>query len=315
MINGDSMMKKFLLLLIVPALFFACSKDETLERKWRVIDEQVYEPNIDHSKIFDSLDELEKLIYAPLSYFQTKFGIVSFIQDFEYVTNTVVDEKDRELKLSETVGYFAEKEGDFKLIYKNNKNEGWDMIWKDNFLYRRQFGGEFTKTFSMGEHRYLRELLFTEIPDVYTVLRDYAEIKTSKAITRSGVEGHEVIINFSDNKAKRKPLAEKSYLQNFQGTQEMKDDSLLSELGKKKMTDIKGTFKIFLDKDNVPLKMDVNLSFKLSKEDIEFKITGNRKLSDKTSEKIEVPTYNEEYHRRTLDAAVNIMKGIKNDKK
>ena len=73
--------------------------------------------------------------------------------------------------------------------------------------------------------------------------------------------------------------------------------------------------KIFLDKDNVPVKMDMNVSFKLKKEDVGFQITGNRKLSDKAAEEVKVPIYNEEYHRRTLDAAVNIMKGIKNDKK
>ena len=309
------MMKRLLIFFLLPLIIIGCNGEKKIERKWRVIDEQVYEPKIDHSKMFDSLDELEKLIYAPLSYFQNKFKARSFIQDFEYVTNSVVDEDKRELKLSETVGYSSLENGDFKLTYKNNKNEGWDMIWKDNFLYRRQFGGEYTKTFSMGEHRYLREILFSEIPDMYTVLREHAQIASAKAETLAGVEGHLVVISFVNKKVNRKPLEEKSYLQNFQGTQEMKDDNLLAELAKKEKNGIGGKLKIFVDKDYVPIKMDLNVSFKLKNENVDFKIIGNRKLTDKAAEDIKVPIYNEEYHRRTLDAAVNIMKGIKNDKK
>jgi hypothetical protein len=150
---------------------------------------------------------------------------------------------------------------------------------------------------------------------MYTVLRENAEITSSKAETLAGIEGHLVIISFSDKKVDRKPLNEKSYLQNFQGTQEMKDDNLLIELGKKEKSGIEGKLKIFLDKDHVPVKMDLSVSFKLKKEGVDFKITGSRKLSEKAAERVVVPAYNEEYHRRTLDAAVNIMKGIKNDKK
>ena len=189
-------MKRLLILFLLPLIITGCSDEKKVERKWRVIDEQVYEPGIDYAKLFDNLDELEKLIYAPVSYFQKGYGARSFIQDFEYVTNSVVDEEKRELKLSETVGYSSLENGDFKLTYKNNKNEGWDMIWKDNFLYRRQFGGEFTKTFSMGEHRYLRELLFSEIPDMYTVLGITRRLASSRAEDSCGVEGHLVIINF-----------------------------------------------------------------------------------------------------------------------
>jgi len=308
-------MKKLLIILLLPLLLIGCSDEKKIERKWRVMDEQVYEPKIDHSKILDSLDELEKVIYAPLTYFQNKFETRSFTQELEYITDTVVEEEARELKLSETVGYSSMEDGTFKLNYQNNRNEGWDMIWKDNFLYRRQFGGEFTKTFSMGEHRYLRELLFSEISDVYTILRDHAVIKSSKAVTLGGIEGHLVVIALEKKKIDRKPIEDKSYLQNFQGTQEMKDDTLLSELKDKKKEEIKGTLKIFLDMDYVPLKMDINVEFQLKSEKVGFKISGSRRLSKESEEEIEVPRYNEEYHRRTLDAAVNIMKGIKNDKK
>lgn len=309
------MMKKLLIIFLLPLLLIGCSEEKEIERKWRVMDEQVYEPEIDHSKILDSIDELEKVIYAPLSYFQNKFKIRSFTQELEYKTNTVVEEEERELKLGESVGYSSMDDGSFKLNYKNNRNEGWDMIWKDNFLYRRQFGGEFTKTFSMGEHRYLKELLFSEIPDIYTVLRDHAVIKSSKAVTQAGVDGHLVVIVFGKKKVDRKPIGEKSYLQNFQGTQEMKDDSLLSELKDKKKEEVVGTLKIFLDNDYVPLKMDISAEFKLKPEKVGFTIYGSRRLSKENEEEIEVPVYNEEYHRRTLDAAVNIMKGIKNEKK
>ena len=308
-------MKKLLIILLLPLILIGCSEEKKIERKWRVMDEQVYKPEIDHSKILDSLDELEKVIYAPLTYFQNKFKIRSFTQELEYKTDTVVEEEERELKLGESVGYSSMEDGSFKLNYKNNRNEGWDMIWKDNFLYRRQFGGEFTKTFSMGEHRYLKELLFSEISDIYTVLRDHAVIRSSKAVTQAGIDGHLVVIVFGKKKIDRKPIEEKSYLQNFQGTQEMKDDSLLSELKDKKKEDVNGTLKIFLDNDYVPLKMDISAEFKLKSEKVGFKIYGSRRLSKENEEEIEVPVYNEEYHRRTLDAAVNIMKGIKNDKK
>ena len=50
------------------------------------------------------------------------------------------------------------------------------------------------------------------------------------------------------------------------------------------------------------------LSFRFTDEDVTFGIKGVRNLSTDFAETILEPEYNEEYHRRTLDSSVNIMK-------
>ena len=312
-------MKKFLFCFAVILAVVSCSGNENVESKWRVINEEKYEPKIDESQLYTSLDELEKLIVAPLSYFRDKNGIYSFSQSVDYETLSVIktvseegeNEKttERKLSLHETSKYKSDKSGNFSMSYQNNKNEGWDIIWRNNFFYRKQFGGEFTKTFSMGEHATLRDNLFGAIPSIYMMLRDYASIESEKAWKIGSFKGHLVTIVFSDKKTDRAALPEKKYLQNLQGTEEMRDDSLVAGMAGKKKDQIKGKMTVFVSLDGAVAEMKIEaLAFRFTEEDVLFNIKGVRTLSTDFAETILEPEYNEEYHRRTLDSSVNIMK-------
>ena len=181
-------MKKFFCFFALILMLAACSDgNKNVESKWRVLNEETYEPKIDENQLYTSLDELEKLIVAPVSYFRDKNGIYSFSQSMDYETVSVIKTNDeegneksseRKLELHESSKYRSDKSGNFSISYQNNKNEGWDVIWRDNFFYRKQFGGEFTKTFSMGEHISLRDNLFGAIPSIYLMLRDHASIES-----------------------------------------------------------------------------------------------------------------------------------------
>lgn len=301
-------------------MIVSCSgNSENVESKWRVINEETYEPKIDESQLYTSLDELEKLIVAPLSYFRDKNGIYSFSQSVDYETVSVIktaaddgeNEKttERKLSLHENSKYKSDKSGNFSMSYQNNKNEGWDIIWRNNFFYRKQFGGEFTKTFSMGEHVTLRDNLFGAIPSIYLMLRDHASIDSEKAWKVGSFKGHLVTIVFSDKKTDRAALPEKKYLQNLQGTEEMRDDSLIAGLSGKKKDGIKGKMTVFVALDGTVAEIKIEeLSFRFTDEDVTFSIKGVRSLSTDFAETISEPEYNEEYHRRTLDSSVNIMK-------
>lgn len=301
-------------------MIVSCSgNSENVESKWRVINEETYEPKIDESQLYTSLDELEKLIVAPISYFRDKNGIYSFSQSVDYETVSVIktasgdaaNEKttERKLSLHENSKFRSDKNGNFSMSYHNNKNEGWDIIWRNNFFYRKQFGGEFTKTFSMGEHITLRDNLFGAIPSIYLMLRDHASIESEKGWKVGGFKGHLVTIVFSDKKTDRAALPEKKYLQNLQGTEEMRDDSLIAGLSGKKKDQIKGKMTVFVSLDGAVAEMKIEeLSFRFTDEDVTFNIKGTRTLSTDSAETISEPEYNEEYHRRTLDSSVNIMK-------
>ena len=313
-------MKRFLCCFAVILAMVSCSGGSgNVESKWRVINEETYEPKIDESQLYTSLDELEKLIVAPVSYFRDKNGIYSFSQNIDYETVSVIktvsddaeNEKttERKLALHENSKYKSDKSGNFSMSYQNNKNEGWDIIWRDNFFYRKQFGGEFTKTFSMGEHITLRDNLFGAIPSIYLMLRDHASIESEKSWKVGTFKGHLVTVVFSDKKADRAALPEKKYLQNLQGTEEMRDDSLVAGLAGKKKDHIKGKMTVFVSLEGAVAEMKIeNLSFRFTDEDVTFSIKGVRTLSTDFAETIAEPEYNEEYHRRTLDSSVNIMK-------
>lgn len=307
-------MERIFRLALLVIFVTGCSDNKEIEKKWRVLDEQVYAPEIDKDLIEASIDELEKVIFAPSQYFKEKDSVMSFSQEIQYQTNSEVKGEKRSLVLAEETKYSSDESGSYIMHFTNNRNEGWDMIWKDNFLYRKQFGGEYSKTFSMGEHIYLREAVFYTIPGIYSVLRDHAQIETSGVKTRHGVKGTEIQISFVNKKLDREPLKEKQYLQNLQGTEEMKDDTLTASLMNKEKKDVSGYMKIFLNEDLTPLELSISVKFALDEGSVKFFIEGKRTLSRKKTEKIEVPRYNEEYHRRTLDASINIMKGTKNDK-
>ena len=312
-------MKKFLFCFAAILAVISCSGNENVESKWRVLNEVSYNPEIDESRLYTSLDELEKLMVAPISYFSEKNGIYSFSQNVDYETVSVIktvseeDENEktteRKLSLHENSKYKSDKSGNFSMSYQNNKNEGWDIIWRNNFFYRKQFGGEFTKTFSMGEHITLRDNLFGAIPSIYMMLRDYASIESEKAWKTGGFKGHLVTIVFSDKKTDRAALPEKKYLQNLQGTEEMRDDSLVAGMAEKKKDHIKGKMTVFVSLDGAVAEMKIeDLSFRFTEEDVLFNIKGVRTLSTDFAETVLEPEYNEEYHRRTLDSSVNIMK-------
>lgn len=307
-------MKKIIFCFFAALLIVSCSGKDNIESKWRVINEETYSPKIDESQLYSSLDELEKLIVAPVSYFRDKNGIYSFSQSLTYETKSVVGEVSRKLVLNETAKYKSDKSGNFSMSYQNNKNEGWDIIWRDNFFYRKQFGGEFTKTFSMGEHATLRDNLFGTIPSLYLLMRDHASIKSEKGWKIGSFKGHLVTVVFTDKTEKRAALPEKKYLQNLQGTEEMRDDALVRDLAKKKKTNIAGVMTVFVALDGTLADIELDLSFDFADEGVTLAVKGRRSLSQNFAEKIEEPDFNEEYHRRTLDSSVNIMKKQTNKK-
>ncbi|HPM45895.1 MAG TPA: hypothetical protein PL195_08190 [bacterium] len=308
-------MRSIPIFILFAVLTASCSSDtKPVESKWRVLDEQIYAPRIDEETVFTDLDELEKLMFAPTGFFKEKSGMHSFEQKMAYLTNSVVNEEKRELTLEETVKFSSDKDGNFKMRYRNNRHEGWSMVWKDNFLYRRQLGGEYTRTVSMGEHVYLKESLFSSIPSVYAMLRNNARISSHDRKKINGSMATAVIISFGDKKIKREELPEKRYLQNLQGTEEMKNDQLIYDLAEKEKKNITGEMTVFVDDNYSVVRMEIKSSFELKAENVFFSIEGERTLSKKVAEKVEIPKYNEEYHRRTLDASVNIMKDRKNDK-
>ena len=307
-------MKKFIFCFFAAFLIVSCSGKENVESKWRVINEETYAPKIDESQLFTSLDELEKLIIAPVSYFRDKNGIYSFAQNLTYETQSVVNEAPRKLVLSESARYKSDKNGNFSMSYQNNKNEGWDIVWRDNFFYRKQFGGEFTKTFSMGEHTTLRDNLFGTIPSLYMMMRDHASIKSEKGWKIGAFKGHLVTVVFTDKTEKRTAMPEKKYLQNLQGTEEMRDDALIRDLAKKKKEKIVGAMTVFVALDGTVADIELDLTFDFADEGVSFAVKGHRTLSRDFAETIAEPDFNEEYHRRTLDSSVNVMKK-KTDKK
>ena len=147
------------------------------------------------------------------------------------------------------------------------------------------------------------------IPSIYLMLRDHASIESEKGWKVGGFKGHLVTIVFSDKKTDRAALPEKKYLQNLQGTEEMRDDSLIAGLSGKKKDHIKGKMTVFVALDGTVAEMKIEeLSFRFTDEDVTFSIKGVRTLSTDFAETILEPEYNEEYHRRTLDSSVNIMK-------
>ena len=272
------------------------------------MDEEPYNPKIDESRLFTSLDELEKLIVAPVFYFRDKNGVYSFSQTMTYETKSVVGDAARKLVLNETAKYKSDKTGNFSMSYQNNKNEGWDIVWRNNFFYRKQFGGEFTKTFSMGEHIALRDNVFGTLPTIYIMMRDHAVIKSEKSWKIGNYKGHLVTVAFGDKAEKRANLPEKKYLQNLQGTEEMRDDDLVKDLSRKKKTNIVGAMTVFVALDGTVVDLEMDLSFDFAEEGVSFSVKGKRTLSQNAAEAIGEPDYNEEYHRRTLDSPVNIMK-------
>ena len=140
------------------------------------------------------------------------------------------------------------------------------------------------------------------------MMRDHASIKSEKESKTGGVKGHLVTIVFTDKTVDRTSLSEKKYLQNLQGTEEMRDDALIKDLAGKKKSNIVGVMTVFVTPEGMVLDIELDLSFDFADEGVSFSVKGRRTLSQNFAEKIEEPEFNEEYHRRTLDSSVNIMK-------
>ena len=313
-------MKKFFCLFVVILLVISCSSkkdgasfqhEEEKDCDLKILSEE------NKGKLYSSLDELEELIVAKFSCFSDKNwtklkknGLYSFSQHIEYDVESL--EGDRKIELAEDSKYAGDKNGNFSMSYRNNKNEGWDIVWLKNpnskeksdfFFYRKQFGGEFTKTFSMGEHTVNRDNNFNAIPSIYFMLRDHASIDTNRS--KDGV----ITIVFSDKTEKRANLKEKKYLQNLKGTEEKHNDKLIKDFMGKRKENIIGEMILQINQDGAVKEMALeNLSFTLADDNVRFTMRGKRTLSADYENEIKEPEYKKEYHRRTLDSTRNVMK-------
>ncbi len=302
-------MKKNIVLILVLSFLFSflsCSKPNNDKKKWKVLEKQEYKVKINAKKLSSNIYELEKLIFAPLFYFEKDKSVSGFDQEISYISKTKTDDKERVLNLSDTTRYRRDDKNNFDLIYKNNHNEGWEMIWKDNFLFRKLLGGEFMKTVSMGEHNFYKETQFAMLPDIYKIFRNFATIKNSQTAQLEGKDTKLITILFSNTKKTKKPLPKKTHLQNIFGLEEIRKETLTKKLSKQKKSQVNGTMKLWVTNNKI-LKMEINISFKLEKEKTLFSIKGYRNLILNQKLEVKTPPFKPEYHRRTLDATQNIM--------
>ncbi|MCK5807766.1 hypothetical protein KAH37_02150 [bacterium] len=299
---------KILLTLLVILLVSSCSKPVESAGKWRVLDKYDYDLSVDPQTLFSDIDAIERVLLMPMSYLEQDNTPVSFEQTVEYQFAKEREGKPALYTMSEQSEGFSDGTGAFHIIYGNNKNEGWEMIWKDNFLYRKLLGGKFARTFSMGEHEFYRETQFKMLSEIYAVFRDHAKISGSRKMTVSGVACREVTIDFVPSKQNRSPLPVKKYLQNSAGVEEMKNDKLITQLSKKGFSNINGTLALCVTEDFTPMWMKFHLEAMLMTEKTTITIDGERTVFKKSVEKIQTPEYTSEYHRRTMDATKNIMK-------
>jgi len=198
------------------------------------------------------------------------------------------------------------------MSYSNNHHEGWDLVWKDNFLYKKMLGGEYSKNVSLGEHLFLKENLFAVLPEIYTIFRKNARIKGVEDKFVRDVPCKHVTILFGDSVEKRRDLSPKKYLQNSFGVEEMKNDRMIGAFSKMEKSEIAGTLELFVTADLKLFEMRMDLSFLFSAENVKFTIKGKRELRSLADEEvIASPEFIPEYHRRTIEAAKNIMEETK----
>lgn len=283
----------------------ACSgkSDKPTESRWRFTDTVEYRPDINEGKLFVSLDEFEKLLFAPLSFFEQHPSVVGFSQEISFLTESKLGNETRRLDLSDKVLYTRDAAGDLHLSYANNHSEGWDLVWKDGFLYKKLLGGDYVRTYSAGEHTFLKETLFRMIPDLYEMLRERAEIAST---AEKGSRRH-LTIRFVDRKMPREPLPLRRYLQNSFGAEEMNNDRIKTMLAGKQITGVSGTLDAEVDRDRVIRRMVIDLSFTLADEQVAFTVRGERTVTDKALLEVTVPPFSPEYHRRSFEAGKNIM--------
>jgi hypothetical protein len=223
---------------MLPILFFSCSKPAEQAGKWRVIDKYDYSLSVDVQTLFSDVDEVEKILLMPVTYLEQKNTPILFEQAITYKFEKEEGGKKDSYSMNEQTTGYSDGTGAFHILYGNDKNEGWEMIWKDNFLYRKLLGGEFSRTFSMGEHEFYRETQFKMMPEIYSVFRNHAKISGSKKISVHGQRCRELTLEFVSQKQNRSSLATKKYLQNSAGVEELKNDKLIRSLSKKRFSNI-----------------------------------------------------------------------------
>ncbi len=292
--------------------FCSSSKEEkSAEGRWRMNETPVYDVLIDEKKVFVSLDEFEKVLLAPLSHFEQMSPVRGFSQEISFETTSVVDGAQRRLLLAEKTAYGRDDKEGFHLSFTNDRNEGWDIIWKDGFLYKKLLGGEYVRTSSVGEHIFYKEMLFRAIPDLYVLLRDHA---TMSAVAEGG--RRRVVLRFADTTFPRGDLPPKKYLQNAYGTEEMNNDRLIEKLAGKKIEKISGTIDAEVSENLIIRRLAVDLSFTMAEDAVSFVVRGERVLLDRSPLEVVTPPFVAEYHRRSFEAAKNIMeKGSSHEEK
>ncbi len=296
---------RLVLIVAVGAVLIAgCSDKEehAVESRWRMSDLPATDLALDEAALFVSIDEFEKLLRAPLAHYEQSYPVRGFSQEVSYETASVVEGTPRRLTLSEKVLYGRDDQGSFHLSFRNDRNEGWDFVWHEGFLYKKLLGGEYVRTSSAGEHTFYRETLFRILPDIATLLRDHAEMKVSQ----SG-QVRRVTIHFSDKKVPRQPLPPRRYLQNAYGVEEMNNDRTIEKLAGKNLGKITGTLNAEVAAGPVLRRLVLDVSFTVLDEEVSFVIRGERVLSDKPLLETAAPPFVPEYHRRSFDAAKNIM--------
>ncbi len=301
-------MKTLIYLLICLLLVISCSNEDKAGSKWKVSGEEEYNEVIDNKIVYKSLAEFEKILLAPAFYYEKQSGITGFKNEISINAEATPAETEdlNQIELSETSSMNSDGKGNFHLTYSNNHHEGWDLIWKDQFLYQKMIGGEYNRYVSMGKHSFTKENLFKMIPEIYSAIRNNGSIKTVSDTTMNGRNVKKLTIVFTDKKSELPPLKPRKYLQNSFGVQAMENDNLINTLMNKKKSAVTGKLDVYLTPSMTPVKLDLDTSFTLSEGNVSFRIKGTRNLTtNKTS--IETPSFRPEYHRRKVDATINIM--------
>lgn len=306
--NGFFIASTVILSVFFVAAALGCKrKVSDVNKYWRVMDAPDVNVSLNEEKLFSSIEEFEKLLTAPLVFFEKSKNLGGFSQDIKIEAQSEIDENKKILKLEESVFYKNDGDEAYILTYENNHREGWEMIWKDGFLYRKILGGEHIRTYSMGEHNFYREKMFSVLPDIYLMLRENAHIGGStREVTEEG-EFTKIEVVFSDERKSRTPLKEKQYLQNTIGIRERETDKLVQTMGNREKSNISGNYTVFVGDNKLVRKISADISFNLKDENIFFTVKGERSVSQESYSMISAPVCPPEYHRRTMDAARNIM--------
>ncbi|MFO7736654.1 MAG: hypothetical protein R6W70_10650 [bacterium] len=285
----------FIVTTLIFAAFFiltvqSCKRKTSGEsQRWRVMDTPDINLSLNEEKLFSSIEEFEKLLTASLVFFEKNKNLGGFSQDIKIETQSETDDNKKALKLEENVFYKNDGKEAYILTYENNHSEGWEMIWKDGFLYRKMLGGEHIRTYSMGEHNFYREKMFSVLPDIYLMLRENARLESSRREVTDEGEFTKIEIVFSDKRNPRTSVEEKQYLQNTIGIREREIDKLVHTMGRMAKSDISGSYTVLVDKNKIVKKISADISFHLEEQELSFIIKGERSVSQESYSMISAP--------------------------